>query len=397
MGDIILTEQNRELKLNEFQNKVNFAVASIFNGNHLSNKSRILRPVFKEINSTFQNSILELGKIVYGDSQFKLRTLNDIYFIIADSAKVLRTMIESNPKHMAVETIVISKKHNPEDYKEKRLRPVNQMCNFIKKKLEPFLIDAYIHGSLSTMDFTDYSDLDTLFIIKQEVMEDFQKIKLLEKLFIESLKYIYEFDYLQHHGHFFLIESELRYYNQSFLPISALELSTFILGRGSNLTFYLRDCQEETKRRFIDSVNLILKYCKGSPELLVRPYYLKKFLSHFMMLPALFLQLNGIYVSKRESFKILKNKIPENKWHIMEFISMLREKWQQKDSIFNITRIVGKINHLLLPYYTKYLNMSSPFHFKIDRIEILRGIRKFTEYLLDLSGIGRDELDKYSV
>ncbi len=397
MNNVILAEQKRQISLSEFQNTLNFALTNMFNGNHLANRGRIMRPIFKKINNTFFDSVLELGKIVYMNPDFKLKTSNDVYRTLADSVKFLRNNIDSVSPSLSATTIVINKKYKSEDYKEKRFRPINQMCDFIKKKLEPFIIDAYIHGSLSTMDFTGYSDLDTLFIIKQAVMEDFQKIKLLENLFLESLKYLYNFDPFQHHGHFYLIESELKYYNQSYLPISAIELSKCILGNGSTLTLHLRDCHEESRKRFIQSAGFVLRYCSDYSNKTIQPYQLKKFLSHLMILPVLFLQLNGMYVSKKESFKIIRSRIPEDIWQIMEFVSTLRQQWYQEGLVFDITRTVSKINHLLIPYSSKYLNRSSPFHFKIDQNELFRKARQFVDYLIFLGGIRRGELNKYSV
>jgi len=324
-----------------------------------------------------------------------IESRESLYKILADSIKSFRSRIDNESADIEKHTVNIPRIYDENIYSGSKFAPINEFCRYVKKKLEPYLIDAYLHGSLSTMDYTEYSDLDTLFIIKQEVLEDPNKIKELERLFIKSTKYLYEFDPLQHHGHFFLTESDLKYYDQAILPLSAIRLSTSILERGNSLTFYVRDSKHESEIRFIDSIRTVRRYIKKDISRLNTPYYLKGFLSHFMILPVLFLQLRGEYVSKKDSFEILKERIPHGIWQCMEQVSEIRRNWDQTTSTFRrrLMKMVGMWNPLLLCFFSVHFHKCCSLSSEILNARLLSEMYDFTEYLLELSGLNENRLE----
>jgi hypothetical protein len=255
-------------------------------------------------------------------------------------------------------------------------------------------LDAYIHGSLSTMDYTEFSDLDTLFIIKSDFLTEPDHIRELEKKFVKSLRFLYEFDLLQHHGHFILTELDLRFYNQSFLPLSSIELSTSILGKATNLDFSVRNSKHECSKRFTESINIIRR-CAKDKNIIRNPYRLKGMLSHFMILPALFLQLEGNYISKKASFAVFKERIPTHFWATMDKVSSIRQNWKLRQAFYlrELVKAVGAINPLLLPYLGKNIPRLGSLDKASVSPKLFNEISNFAEYLANLSGIDAQRFD----
>ncbi|MFH1719654.1 MAG: hypothetical protein ABIF19_20065 [Planctomycetota bacterium] len=356
----------------------------------MSNRSKVSYPFFRRIHNGIEEEILNLKALLCENCN--IESAASLYEVLAESVKWLGSRIDGEADNQREVTVEIARSYDKNSYRGSKFCPVNSLCGYVRKKLEPYLAGAYIHGSVSTMDYTDYSDLDTLFVIKNEAVEDPDKIRELERLLIKSTRYLYEFDSLQHHGHFFLTESDLRYYSQSILPLAAIRLSTSILSRGNNLTFRLRDSSRESKLRFLDSIRIVRRYVKKDRGRLETPYYLKGFLSHFMMLPVLFLQLEGQYVSKKKSFQIMKERVPSDTWRCMEQVSEIRLNWDQATSAFRqrLMNMVGVWNPLLLPFFSIHLHPCRPFGSSIVDSRLLDEMLDFATHLLELSGLHED-------
>jgi len=374
------------MQLVPVQNKINRLLSLTLCGGYLTNIGRLFYPLFGSAIGKINQEALSI--LDYLGKTCEIKGTESRYADIAHSIRWLWLRIKSEPSDLKCVQIKKLKIYNPNDYEHPKLNAINKLCGYIDKELKPYLVDAYLHGSLSTMDFTEFSDLDTLFIIKQDVLEDPEKIRELEKNFIKSSRYLYEFDPLQHHSHFFLTECDMSFYNQSFLPISAIELSTSILGKGTHLRFLIRDSKDESKKRFIESVRIILRYANNA-ETLKKPYFLKGMLSHFMILPALFLQLEGNYVSKKASFDIMKEKIPSQMWSTMEKVSALRKNWSQRPAFYikKLNRVLGTYNPLLLSHLGKFVSRPSILRKNQIAPELLAEIEVFARYLLHTSGL----------
>jgi len=374
------------------QEKTNRLITLCLAGSYLSNSSKIFYPLSMETHQVIAKEILDIRK--YFSNALNGRLSNDLHSLLAEAIKTLTLSVEDLPQNSKNETIVLTENYDSKKYSHPRLKTIKKFRRFIVEKLEPYLTGAYIHGSLSTMDYTGYSDLDTLFIIKQEALEDPQKIKKLEKLFIRSTRFLYQFDPLQHHGHFFLLESDLRNYNQSFLPLSTIKLSTSLLNKGTRLELSIRNFDGASKQRFMNSLQIVRRYILNDSKKLVTPYYLKVLFSHFMLLPVLFLQLKGEYVSKKDSFEILERDIPLNIWQSIEQVSAIRREWNQRNSflIRQIIHLLGMWNPLLIPFFSKSFIKKNPIRIEVVNSKLLDSMLSFSEYLYKMSGINEKEL-----
>jgi len=367
-------------------NTVSQLLSLYFNGSHLSNLSKFLYPHYSRTHLIIEQNISEQKKKLI--TTFNLIPTTNIYNLLAQAAS--RLEIEMVPPSLKLKNkeAIRSKIYKSNGYAASNLQPINRFQRYVAKKLQPYLVDAYIHGSLSTMDYTGYSDLDTLFIIKNEALKDPQTIRKLERLFIRSSRFLYEFDPLQHHGHFFLLESDLKFYSQAFLPVSAWQSATSLLGKKTELALHLRDAAQESRERFIESVQILRQYLTARRKRLANPYHLKRVLSHFMILPALFLQFQGQYVSKKESFGLARAMVPESIWRPMEKVSAIRQDWDQQftPAKRRAVRLIGLWNPLLLPFYAQKMYRCRPVAAGVINDDLLNSMLTLTEHLYKVGG-----------
>jgi len=313
---------------------------------------------------------------------------NFFYSSLNEGLKFFDQELERQLNGSSMPCFLVKTKCFSKIYDVSHLKVISEFRDYIAKNLDSYIVDAYLHGSLSTLDYTGYSDLDTLFIIKNDVLKDPQTIRKLERLFIRSSRFLYEFDPLQHHGHFFLLESDLKFYSQAFLPVSAWQSATSLLGKKTELALHLRDATQESQERFIESVQILRQYLTARRKRLTNPYYLKGVLSHFMILPALFLQLQGRYVSKKESFGLVRAMVPESIWRPMEKVSAIRQDWDQQftPAKRRTVRLIGSWNPLLLPFYAQKMYRCRPVADGVINDDLLNSMLTLTEHLYKAGG-----------
>ena len=114
-----------------------------------------------------------------------------------------------------------------------------------------------------------------------------------------------------------------------------------------------------------------------------------------MRLPALFLQLKGEYVSKKDSFEIVRERIPSDLWLCMERVTEIRQNWDQTTSTFRnrLMKIVGTWNPLLLHFFSVHFSKCCPLSDEIPNVCLLDEMYTFTEYLVKLGGLSEDRLE----
>ena len=213
--------------------------------------------------------------------------------------------------------------------------------------IEKNLTQCLIHGSYATNEEIEYSDFDGLIIINKNAFASFDNFRKSIDVIKKSNKLIQTLDPLQHHGWFILLENELNYYDETFLPVEVLNISKSLLVKEKSAI----------KINLKSNSNFILGIDKLSKQLLdkiesrdyPRNYYqIKSLLSEFMMLPTLYYQAKvkkGIY--KKYSFEIVKDDFGDA-WNIMDKISLIRCNWSEYF-------IKNSVNATHNNYLTRYL------------------------------------------
>lgn len=310
---------------------------SIINLNILNKKSKIFVNFIKN-KSDFKvsrysiNSLKYLIKLLIQVSKknysFNLN-IRDLKNYINLCLEIHKIILDHLYKHINTKPYVIHPKH----YNSKLYTQLPEVQNFCKEILTiEGIKEAFIQGSLSTLDYTKFSDFDTFIVISKKAEENID-------LFIDTIfnlfrisRYFYKFDPYQHHRYFACLESDLYAYNQTFLPCKVLDYATSIK-EAKNLVFQVYDSILSHIIFLSGSINYLIKNANEEFRMIRNLWNLKYFIGTIFFIPVLFLEMKGIYVYKRDSFSIIRNFLPVNLQNYLDRCSYLRQTWSYKLTI----------------------------------------------------------------
>lgn len=317
-----------------FQNTLHQVLYAFLNGEDLHRVSWILYPFWDRPQQKYlhdclceQAQALELP----ADTLATLRaydstTSKGIAGMLATGYKALGTIVPPSAPSMTLKAEIPFKKEN---YLRGGMRAVVRLKAFVEQHCAEDLLGFYIHGSMATLDTAPgSSDLDTLAIIRAEVLESPDRLLALRHKTYLATRYLYQADLLQHHGHFILAEHDLTFYPQSYFPFILFQYAMPLL-ENPELHFSERDCR-------LERAHDLWRTCRHLMEASVHPfdfrddYRRKYFLQILLLLPAIYLQLDGRYTYKRDAFERCRKEIPENLWQIVDKASHMRitSTWQ---------------------------------------------------------------------
>jgi len=204
---------------------------------------------------------------------------------------------------------------------------VLRLMDQISMHLKPFLIGAYLHGSLATNEEINYSDLDAVLILRDNIFSNPNSLGLACYHIIRARKILNEYDPLQHHSFIILVEFYLQNYYPNYFPPILFHHSKSLTEKTSlELTVNSHCAIEENVDSFSKMASVLKKKLENKKY--PRTYYdLKLLLSQMMLLPSFYLQAKGIYVYKKDSFDLVKKDFTPNDWSIMDRISQIRNDW----------------------------------------------------------------------
>ena len=207
------------------------------------------------------------------------------------------------------------------------LQPIRSMARYVRSSMSPYLDAAMIHGSLADDGYSQgFSDLDTLLILKKETVLDPVRLRHFAQLCYQSTAFLYWFDSLQHHGHMAWSQIDFDYYPESWLPLSAISSSKTICVNSAKTQIRVRESHQEARRGFEQTVgSLQVMHNKRWKPLTAFDF--KYMLSALMLLPARFLQAQGKYCSKKESFALAKKQLSKESWEAINYATQCRSTW----------------------------------------------------------------------
>jgi predicted nucleotidyltransferase len=201
---------------------------------------------------------------------------------------------------------------------EPKLEIIPKIKDYVDHDLKDYVVDFFIHGSFSTLDYTKWSDLDLLIILKKETVEDTKKLIAVRKKIIKLNKSLFLNDPLQHHGIFIIAEPEMGTYIQSFFPTELFKYSTAFYGT-KKLMFNVIP-----SRMYVRNVlKSLLNYIKHFPDNFSL-YDWKLFCHAILLIPSLYIEAKGRYIYKKFSFDAAKGDFSKGDWEVIEQISRLR-------------------------------------------------------------------------
>ena len=313
-------------------------ILGLFLNGGFSKKGLLLFPFYSDIDSSifYQiKDILDACKIMYHrEGSFrktvsfakKYKAISLTETIVAKFLEVvykdLADWIENSDLNLKGEKIKFLQ-FNESDYSNKFLSPVIGLKNYAENELSDELYSLLLHGSLSTLDYVEgWSDFDTFMILKESSL-NCQKLIELRRRIYKSLRYFYQIDPLQHHGHFIITEIDLQFYPNSFIPTIVLENAKPLFGPPK--IKLKKNCDKAGVLRNYENM---CKAMEGYSKIIKPSIYQRKRFYHYVLLfPCLFLQSIGKPIYKKQSFENAKSYFESHIWEVVEDISMVRTNW----------------------------------------------------------------------
>ncbi|MDR7415122.1 MAG: ABC transporter ATP-binding protein [Armatimonadota bacterium] len=240
------------------------------------------------------------------------------------AARLLSALYGELDRHLedgADREVRVLRGFDPGTYREQGLGAVVHLGEYVREALAPHLLGFYLHGSLSTLDYTPYSDLDDLLVVRRETVLDAERLMACARGCVEAARFLYEHDALQHHGHFVLTELDLRRYPPAHLPPEALPYATAVVGP-QVLRIRVRGDARAYRRQAERMAEGLVR--RDRPPRNV--WALKDLLARVMLLPALYLGAAGEPCYKKFAFERARSRF-DGTWRAVEVATELRERW----------------------------------------------------------------------
>ncbi len=230
------------------------------------------------------------------------------------------------------------------------LSVVKKIQNLIKEKYKHLFFTVIVHGSIGNNEVIPYSDFDGVLVVKDEYKDS----RLLGKFIKKSMRLIYQFDPLQHHGWFIICESQLKNYPESYFPAIIFENSKLIYPFNNSLTFNIViKNQPDYKKKLLEIIDQI-EFRINKRKSIYNVYELKCFLSQIMLLPSLYFSVrHNRAINKKDSFKEVKINFSDSEWMPIEIASKIRLNWNVKYNFIQLN-LLTRSNMLLTKRISKY-------------------------------------------
>lgn len=213
-----------------------------------------------------------------------------------------------------------------EQYSEPYYSALKKIQGMFLSRLAPFLMGAYLHGSMATADYAaGCSDIDIMVILKQETVCNKCSLLKLRAALVPVLKAFYRADHLQHHGVQVITELDMKFYCQPYFPFILFNFSKSIYNGSADLTFHERDSLLE-RANTLWSASYMFRHAKAEHYFPLVSYDWKLYLQVLLLLPALYLQLHNRYSYKKYSYEQLRPFIPDKNWRVMDVAAAARAK-----------------------------------------------------------------------
>ena len=288
------------------------------------------------------NSYFNAGTIVQSDVNNLLTLLN----LVEQNYEYKNTIDKSNNELFIISTFNYLKNHLPHSVLKQEICLKNMQTainhplandsivsiyNNVHEAFSPLydhgLISSFmVHGSMSTMDYTPFSDFDTQIFLTDKVFSSIDCLKKTGMVIFGSNSLLKLFDPLQHHGFFLCMDLDRRSYPEAFLPLSTMDCATSVYGEETQ-EFFIRQSDFQIRSAvwhtgyFFRTSYILEKF----PE---SPFDIKRFLSRFLLLPVLLLELKeNIFPYKKDSFALARKYFDPEVWQAVEIATKVRNDW----------------------------------------------------------------------
>jgi ABC-type polysaccharide/polyol phosphate transport system ATPase subunit len=334
-------EREEAAAVNRFQDALLGALHTFLNGEFVvpaSHRRELLRPLDLRASrvpwDVFQPAVAALRQL-RGALPDPVRALAEEgpprrFVPFERAAQLLSALYAELDPHLEDATerqVRVLREFDPGVYRERGMEAVVRLGEYVREALAPYLAGFYLHGSLSTLDYTPYSDLDDLLIVQHETLLDPARLAACAERCVEAARFLYEHDPLQHHGHFVLTEPDLRRYPPAHLPHQVLPYATAVVGP-STLRIRVRD-GSRAHRRQAERMAKDLAQRDRAPR---NVWEFKDLLARVMLLPALYLAAVGEPCYKKFAFERARPYF-DGAWQAVEIATELRGRWSYRPGV----------------------------------------------------------------
>lgn len=209
---------------------------------------------------------------------------------------------------------------------------LQEIARQASRRILPGDASLLVHGSIGSGERVGYSDLDLWLLVSKSSICDVGKLDNICRFSFATLRRLFDFDPLQHHGLMVATEVDLLRYSETFLPLAAIRKSKVVFpAYGFDHSASIRDSSLDAAISFFNVVAM-MRAGVNSGQLYRSAFDVKHIFSIIMLLPALYLGARNIPCFKGDSFGIVRAEVPPEIWSIMDEISCVREGWVYKAS-----------------------------------------------------------------
>lgn len=227
-------------------------------------------------------------------------------------------------------------------------RPVlDALRDALKKAPLPAGVQAVLHGSFATGAVTPFSDVDVVLII-DENLAPWEALRLRASA-ATLLRVMYRSAPLAHHGLNVIFRGELDRYDQSVLPLAALEQGLHLSGAAMTLPVRWDPELSRSGAR----ARLERQLAASRRNLLTHSGFLyrrQSALSVLLLLPSLLVEaVYGVFPYKRDSFALAKDGFRPEEWAAIEEASAIRLGWSLPSHLTGAASLLNSSGSILDP------------------------------------------------
>jgi hypothetical protein len=191
--------------------------------------------------------------------------------------------------------------------------------------------DFILFGSMATGDFIEeFSDVDMICFLNDNIFKSVEHFNIFQEKIFRLNGLLLTIDPLQNHGIFIVLPYEKDNYNQAFnIPIEVLQKGILFSIEPKVINILISSSEQENGKKYLEGyLSLVILEMK-SRNLSYR--FFRDFLHRVYLLPAIYLQSQGIYCYKKDSFELIKD---DKRFNIVSELAKLYVKNLYKKRLF---------------------------------------------------------------
>lgn len=262
----------------------------------------------------------------------------------------------------------------------------------IKIKKEAEFVDPkkgsiILHGSYADEKVTNFSDIDILFIVNDQCIDNYKDILMIRKIVKNILSIIYKLDPLIHHGLMVLSQSKYSNYDESFLPIDTYRYSKVLTNSFGGVNYKVNSeiSINNAKKKLENGIAYFLHRVPKDISL----FNIKDVVSNIFLMAVIWLQARkGLFLYKRTSLGIFRAEGPLACQRALTLATEIREIWPKtnmgkfQSKFFDICRFGGVSPHVLNKAHSLSFNRVAKDEVAGPFKELLQEVRSFATGLM---------------